>query len=485
MRVCIVHGSWRKEDRNRIQIEEAAKRYPNVSVTTAYMPEAYGTHHSKMCVLFRHDDLAQIIIMTGNYIRQDWIMSQALWKSPLLPFGQSEIRQNPGVFSMGSGQRFKKDFMAYLGSYGNKLKDLASHLSQYEFGEIRAALIASTPGKQNIRGMDPDNETLWGWPGLKHILKSIAPQEEPSTSQSQINIQISSVASVGERWLSSTFLPALSSCKKHQIGNERGKNSASDTSKANGNIKFSIVFPTAAEIRRSLNGYVSGASIHMKTSTAAQAKQLSVIRPMLCHWSNTGGRTGFSSSNTALPSFLQPRKPNENTDPKARQTHRGRAAPHIKTYIRFTSPAATSIDWAMMTSANLSTQAWGAAASEIGDVRISSYEIGVVVWPGLWDETAESVSSSSSSSSEKNQGKEGARAEMIPLFSSDDPFPPPASTEPPSEALPPSRKKITVGWRMPYDLPLVPYAQDEMPWSNGVAHLEPDWRGGVWTGGGR
>jgi len=39
--------------------QEAAKRYPNVQIITAYMPEVFGTHHSKMMILFRHDDLAQ------------------------------------------------------------------------------------------------------------------------------------------------------------------------------------------------------------------------------------------------------------------------------------------------------------------------------------------------------------------------------------------------------------------------------------------
>ncbi len=42
-----------------VSSQEAAGRYPNVQVVTAYMPEAFGTHHSKMMILFRHDDLAQ------------------------------------------------------------------------------------------------------------------------------------------------------------------------------------------------------------------------------------------------------------------------------------------------------------------------------------------------------------------------------------------------------------------------------------------
>lgn len=59
--VKLIHGSWKKEDSNKLHIDEATKRYPNVDAITAHMPEAYGTHHSKMIVLFRHDDQAQYV----------------------------------------------------------------------------------------------------------------------------------------------------------------------------------------------------------------------------------------------------------------------------------------------------------------------------------------------------------------------------------------------------------------------------------------
>lgn len=39
--------------------QEACSRYPNVEPIVAYMPERFGTHHSKMMILLRHDDLAQ------------------------------------------------------------------------------------------------------------------------------------------------------------------------------------------------------------------------------------------------------------------------------------------------------------------------------------------------------------------------------------------------------------------------------------------
>ena len=79
VQVKVVHGSWKKEAPNRIRIDvsgnhvagerrsfanarplqEQCSRYPNVEPICAYMPEPFGTHHSKMMILLRHDDLAQ------------------------------------------------------------------------------------------------------------------------------------------------------------------------------------------------------------------------------------------------------------------------------------------------------------------------------------------------------------------------------------------------------------------------------------------
>ena len=78
VQVKVVHGSWEREAPNRIRVEvrftllllsfiasiyclpqEACSRHPNVEAIVAYMPERFGTHHSKMMILLRHDDLAQ------------------------------------------------------------------------------------------------------------------------------------------------------------------------------------------------------------------------------------------------------------------------------------------------------------------------------------------------------------------------------------------------------------------------------------------
>lgn len=124
---------------------------------------------------------------------------------------------------------------------------------------------------------------------------------------------------------------------------------------------------------------------------------------------------------------------------------RQRAAPHIKTYIRY---GKESIDWAMVTSANISKQAWGEAAKN-GEMRISSYEIGVLVWPSLFDENAV----------------------MLPVFGKD---------EFSAEMRAGGETRPIVPIRMPYSLPLQPYGRGEIPWVATASYSEPDWKGQKW-----
>lgn len=436
VQVKLIHGSWKKDDSNRIHIDEATKRYPNVQAKTAYMPEAYGTHHSKMIINFRHDDQAQVVILTANMVAGDWRMCQAVWRSPLLPLSASDNPEqaHSDLPLLGSGARFKHDFLAYLRKYETRAKDLVALVSKYDFSSIRAALIASTPGKQHLPSLDHTTENFWGWPALKRVLDSVP----VASSEPHIVIQISSVASIGEKWIAKTFFDALSS-------HAPLKNARKQTP------KFSIIFPTPDEIQRSIDGYSSGGSIHMKTQSAAQQKQLKYLAPMLCHWAGDAEpQPQYASSSTTIP-----------PPPPIRQAGRRRAAPHIKTYIRFTDSAMTSIDWAMMTSANLSTQAWGASPSVSSDVRICSYEIGIVVWPALWDDT-----------------DVPGTAQMVPVFKTDLP----TTTDPSSGSATTITMPTRVGWRMPYDLPLVPYAEEDKPWCATEACSDPDWMGRVWPG---
>ncbi len=80
---------------------------------------------------------------------------------------------------------------------------------------------------------------------------------------------------------------------------------------------------------------------------------------------------------------------------------RKRAAPHVKTYIR---NGANEIDWALLTSANLSKQAWGEVTKAADEVRIASWGIGVLVWPALFGEGATMQATFGTDSPPKGEG---------------------------------------------------------------------------------
>lgn len=267
--------------------------------------------------------------------------------------------------------------------------------------------------------------------------------------------------------------------------------------------KFNIIFPTAEEVRTSLDGYASGESIHTKIQSAQQQKQLQYLHPLLCHWK--------SQRSSAPQSPAEARK----------EAHRGPAAPHIKTYIRFSDATYKTIDWALVTSANLSKQAWGDTVNKEGAVRIQSYETGVLVWPELFATP-----------------NKDCEVSMVPVFGNDVPGVEDAPIEPSGQ--PPSggmedrdeneeetedecgdpcsdeeetedeieqdcqesilspkdkgkgkgkatqhithKQRILVGFRMPYDLPLSPYDRTEVPWCATQTYSDPDWKGRAWGG---
>lgn len=457
------------------------------------MPEPFGTHHSKMMVLLRHDDLAQyvcsihvkihtdncrIIIHTANMIPMDWAnMCQAVWQSPLLPLESATPRMDETP-AFGTGARFKRDLLAYLEFYGQKRTgSLVKQLRKYDFSAVRAALIASVPSKQKLSGLDSNKNTLWGWPALHDTLKripidnSVERQGKPHiviqvwkpvrnpARQSTKELQVSSIASLGQTdtWLKEVLFHSL--CPESTFLEKQEQ------------PQFSIIFPTPDEIRRSLNGYSSGGSIHMKLQSPAQQKQLQYLRPYLCQWAgdqpDASQGLGIENKTMASPRAM----------PK-REAGRRRAAPHIKTYIRFSDGSKMDqIDWALVTSANMSTQAWGSAANANGEVRICSWEIGVLVWPSLVAGTFESENDGNM----ELASRKVKPAVMRPCFKTD--LPSQSSTDANNEpGIQESLPSAVVGLRMAYDLPLTRYRAHDVPWCNTANHSEPDWLGRTWEG---
>ncbi|CAM1511401.1 Fc.00g089140.m01.CDS01 [Cosmosporella sp. VM-42] len=434
VKVHVVHGFWKREDSNRLALVKQAAEFSNVKLHCAFMPEIFGTHHSKMMILFRHDETAQVIIHTANMISKDWTnMANAVWKSPLLPKTADITDYTPDYedLAVGGDARFKVDLLNYLKSYDRKrptCKPLIDQLTQFDFSSVKAALIASVPGRHNTRDL---SQTPWGWPALKRYLSHVPSKAE----NSEIVVQVSSIATLGGKddWLQKNLFQSLANCRIPSLFKP----------------KFKIVFPTADEIRRSFDGYSSGGSIHTNIKSDQQTKQLRYLRPILHHWANDSpkGISELDPSKKAVVQMLTLKEVPDNAE--IQDAGRQRAAPHIKTYIKYNQ---TTIDWALLTSANLSKQAWGESIGPTGEVRVASYEIGVLVWPELW----------------------GTDSKMVGSFKSDTPQAP---------QLEGADSRCIIGLRIPYNLPLQRYENNEIPWVADMVHAEPDWMGRTWGTG--
>lgn len=446
VKVEVVHGSWKKEDMNKLAIDDACSRWPNVEAAVAYLPDPFGTHHSKMFVLFTHDDHAEVIIHTANMLAKDWTnMTQAVWRSGPLP--RTAQSGGGGLDPIGTGSRFKYDLMEYLKAYRNPAKALVNQLRSYDFSSVSGALLASVPAKvNNVQLKSTPEQHLWGYPQLREAVRYIKETQTSRVRKGEkrhLVAQVSSIATLHQGWLetlSRAFDPT------------------------NGGIAtpsgLSIIYPTAPNVAQSLDGYAAGGSIHIKAQSAAHHKQIESLRPHLHQW------------------VLGPRITS--------RSMRDIAAPHIKTYFQFnTKPTQEALDerdleveWALVTSANLSIQAWGSMPRsesntkkksknevrgvEEGLVQIQSFEIGVMVWPGLYE---------NEDTSGDKPGQTG-KARMVPVF----------GTDTPSTATTVNNSDTTtvVGLRMPYDLPLTPYGPKEFPWSPGNVYASPDSHGRSW-----
>jgi tyrosyl-DNA phosphodiesterase-1 len=118
-------------------------------------------------------------------IHMDWTnMTQAVWRSPLLPLQKTIPSGSQPDTKFGSGARFKRDILAYLKAYGaKKTGRLVQQLNNYDFGAIRAALIASVPSKKNISDCSSEEDTLWGWPALKDTMRRIPIQQKKTNNK--------------------------------------------------------------------------------------------------------------------------------------------------------------------------------------------------------------------------------------------------------------------------------------------------------------
>lgn len=378
-----IHGGSRKDLEHERLAEEAKLYGPRVKVDNVYLQSPFGTHHSKIMVLFYGDnsDQCEVIIHTANLIAHDWEnTTQGVWRSGRLQKASDNHEKS----------KFQTDFIEYLQSYKvSSLRPLINQLADYDFSSIKSTLIASTPGRFY---KDKPDFFKWGANKLRNALTAY----DKGSDDDQLIMQCSSVGTLGDK--DNYLTPIL---KTAMLGKEPMAMSQDSCS-------LKLVYPSVDDVRNSINGYISGGSIFMKKQKPKDLQQLQYIRPMLCRW-------------------------------KGEKTRRGRAAPHIKTYTRV-SKNNQKIRWFLLTSANLSKQAWGSLHQKNSYQWIQSFECGILL-----------------------------TGDLKPGY-----LPTQKGTEDHSECC--STSLI----RLPYDLPVEPYTSTDEPWTPWQEYTEPDLYGNCW-----
>ncbi|KAF9099208.1 hypothetical protein BGX23_003443 [Mortierella sp. AD031] len=330
LKTIVYHGLRLSMDEIMVLNTAIASVYPKVSMHT--VPVAgIGTHHTKAMILFYRDGTMQLVIHTANMIEQDWRnKTQGV-------FTTGRLAKKAGTADLASCT-FERDLLEYLGRYYGH-GQITSRIQQYDFSQIKAILVASIPGKH--KGPDKNK---WGHLKLRTVLRQQVEIPRVFIQGSTIICQMSSIGSLGkssEDWLRGEFEASLNSYRN---------------SKNFGQANFCVVYPTAENVRTSFDGWAMGGSIPFRST--AYNKQAHYLNPILHSWQ------GLKSG-------------------------RDRAMPHIKTYTRVTSRAdGDHLSWFLLTSANLSKPAWGEVRD--GALDIKSYELGVLIFPGLFEDCAES-----------------------------------------------------------------------------------------------
>ena len=141
-----------------------------------------------------------------------------------------------------------------------------------------------------------------------------------------------------------------------------------------------------------------------------------------------------------------------------------------------------NIQWALLTSANLSQQAWGTLPAntkemdEEKELTVQSYEIGVLVWPELYAEDFDTGEGEAKEGTGPAKRESGETVRMMPVFGKDTP----SSSSPSCNGGTSSQAETVVGLRLPYDLPLTPYGTNDVPWSPQGRYDRPDRFGRLW-----
>ncbi|OQR99715.1 tyrosyl-DNA phosphodiesterase [Thraustotheca clavata] len=223
--VLLCHGGDQQRMKNAI-----GKR-TNITVIAPPLPIPYGTHHTKMTVLF-YSQFVRVAIFTANFLAGDWNdKTQGIWYQdfPLKEESTTSTATNT----------FEQDLAGYLSSLHPKVADwCATKLALYDFNQAQVILIPSVPGTYST----PTDMHKYGHLRLKKVLEQNNVSKKPNQP---VVAQFSSFGSLNESWLME-FLSSFRLCTVSILPPPK---------------EFHIVWPSVAAVRGSIEGWRAGGAL--------------------------------------------------------------------------------------------------------------------------------------------------------------------------------------------------------------------------------
>ncbi|EME28681.1 tyrosyl-DNA phosphodiesterase 1 [Galdieria sulphuraria] len=305
------------------QVYQPFSPYHFITFHKPRLPFPYGTHHTKLIILF-YPTKVRFVLTTANMIQSDWeYKTQGMFLKDF-PQKTGELKSCPFLETMDD----------YLSALGEPLRYYRSLLCQYDFSKAGVVLIPSVPGYHGGRNLDKYGHRSLHSNISQYCCISDEQRIRRKTTHSTIRLllQCSSMGSISEKWLKQElFHSMVSSCWKQEDWQYC--------------FEWDLIWPSVQQVRNSIQGYASGAAFP---------------------WTKKNYRS-FQSSHLCLWN--------------AYFFRRNAWLPHMKSYMAYEESG--NIFWFLLTSANLSTAAWGRLVRNQSQLFIRSYELGVLWTPML------------------------------------------------------------------------------------------------------
>lgn len=403
--------------------DESWEKYKIQTIDVSNRLPKFGSHHTKLMINFFKDDSCQIVVHTMNLTQADHVIqTQMCWISPQLylhknPNDYLDFNRSDVSLIDHTGVAFKRDFIAYLMTYqNNDINRLIDQIGKYDFEPIDVVFVASSPGHYRYDEWETlkkaTTKPMFGYGRLWQVIHMLDLQ----CLSGQFIGQTSTIAGPCDNWKRNTLVHLLTSCVEK--GYPLIKKADYDYRSGKCKVQPILIWPTTKEVLSSKAGPLSGIALHLtsKGKWAAYQRQFDDIKKYFYKW------TKFSAS------------------PKLSRAGRSNLSPHVKTYT-VTEDNFKTLKWMLLTSANISHQAWGKSVKyNTIEYDISSFEAGIFIAPKLLKVPS-------------NTNKDPQI--LVPTFGQD-------TTENQSTL---SQNKCRIGLRLPYDVPLEKYTNDDIAWS--------------------